>query len=74
MLELTTRIDLGGPLILVHGYSASLENYEHAWDLCERTHSTEHALPVLCGQFLADNSQEGSVNAVVEHAAVALSS
>jgi class 3 adenylate cyclase len=61
MLELTTRIDLGGPLILVRGYSASGENYERAWELCERTGSTEHAFPLLWGQFLADNSQDGIV-------------
>jgi class 3 adenylate cyclase/predicted ATPase len=55
LLELNTRIDLGGPLIGSKGWSAPEleENYARAWALCERTGATEQVFPVLWGQYVA---------------------
>jgi predicted ATPase len=64
LLELTVRIDLGGPLIGSKGYSASEleENYTRAWALCERIGPTEQAFPVLWGQYvIAANRAEGGL-------------
>src|SRR5262249_12747419 len=55
LLELSIRIDLGGPLIGTKGWNASEleENYARAWALCERTGAAEQAFPVLWGQYVA---------------------
>jgi class 3 adenylate cyclase/predicted ATPase len=55
LLELSIRIDLGGPLIGTKGWNAPEleENYARAWALCERTGAAEQAFPVLWGQYVA---------------------
>jgi len=54
--ELEIRIELGTALFGTRGYAATelAENYARAWTLCERSGSTEHALAVLWGQYLAE--------------------
>ena len=55
LLELTVRVDVGGPLIGSKGWGASEleENYTRAWALYERTGATEQAFPVLWGQYVS---------------------
>jgi class 3 adenylate cyclase/tetratricopeptide (TPR) repeat protein len=70
-LELSVRIDLGGPLIATKGYnSAELEkNYARAWTLCERLNAVEQAFPVLWGQYLvAGYKAEGGLAVTEEKA------
>jgi predicted ATPase len=54
LVELSVRIDLGGPLIGSKGWGSSEleENYSRAWALCERTGARDQAFPVLWGQYL----------------------
>jgi predicted ATPase len=54
LVELSVRIDLGGPLIGSKGWSSSEleENYSRAWALCQRTGAREQAFPVLWGQYV----------------------
>jgi len=54
--ELEIRIELGTALFGTKGYAATelAENYTRAWTLCESSGSSEHALAVLWGQYLAE--------------------
>jgi predicted ATPase/class 3 adenylate cyclase len=71
LLELSVRIDLGGPLIATKGFNAAEleENYARAWALCERTGAREQAFPVLWGQYLVTGYRvEGGLSFVEEKA------
>ena len=54
--ELEIRIELGTALFGTRGYAATelAENYARAWTLCKQSDSTEQALAVLWGQYLAE--------------------
>jgi class 3 adenylate cyclase/predicted ATPase len=71
LLELSIRIDLGGPLIGSKGWNAPEleENYARAWALCERTGVTEQAFPVLWGQYVADGYRATGGLAITEEKA-----
>jgi tetratricopeptide (TPR) repeat protein len=59
--ELEIRIELGTALFGTKGYAATelAENYARAWTLCESSGSSEHALAVLWGQYLAEPPGKG---------------
>jgi class 3 adenylate cyclase/tetratricopeptide (TPR) repeat protein len=71
LLELSIRIDLGGPLIGSKGWNAPEleENYEKAWTLCERTGASHQAFPVLWGQYVAGGYRAAGGLALTEEKA-----
>jgi class 3 adenylate cyclase/predicted ATPase len=52
--ELAMRIKMSGPLIATRGYvtQALADNYERAWELCNKLQQDESAFPVMYGQWV----------------------
>ena len=52
--ELAMRIKMSGPLIATRGYvtQALADNYERAWELCNKLKEDKSAFPVMYGQWV----------------------
>jgi class 3 adenylate cyclase/predicted ATPase len=52
--ELAMRIKMSGPLIATRGYvtQALADNYERAWELCNKLKQDKSAFPVMYGQWV----------------------